>query len=62
MKIRLSQLFFVLSQPKLYAQFEILFSVMLFKESIVILYFMYYFWRNTPTIMYRKRYEHLMEM
>ena len=49
MKIRLSQFFFVLSQPKLYAHFKILSSLMFFKEAIVILYFMYYFWRNTPT-------------
>ena len=45
----LSQLFFVLSQPKLYAHFKILFSLMFFKEEIVIFYFMYCFWRNTPT-------------
>ena len=49
MKIRLSQLFFVLSQPKLSVHFKILFSLMLFKEEIVILSFMYCFWRNTPT-------------
>ena len=49
MKIRLSQLFFVLPQPKLYAHFKILFSLMFFTEAIVILYFMYCFWRNTPT-------------
>ena len=49
MKTRLSQLFFVLSQPKLSAHFKILFSLMLFKEAILILYFMYCYWRNTPT-------------
>ena len=49
MKIWLSQLFFMLSQPKLYAHFKILFSLIFFKEGIVILYFMYCFWRNTPT-------------
>ena len=50
MKIRLSQLFFVLSQPKLYAHFKILFSLMFLKEAIVILYFMYCFWRDTPSL------------
>ena len=49
MKIRLSQLFFVLSQPKLSVHFKILFSLMFFKEAVVILSFMYWFWRNTPT-------------
>ena len=49
MKIRLSQFFSVLSQPKLYAHFKFLFSLMFFKETIIILYFMYCFWRNTPT-------------
>ena len=49
MKIRLSQLIFALSQPKLYAHFKILFSLMFFKEAIVILFFMCCFWRNTPT-------------
>ena len=49
MKIRLSQLFFVLSQPKLSVHVKILFSIMLFKEAIVILSFMHCFWRNTPT-------------
>ena len=49
MKIRLLQLFFVLSQPKLYAHFKILFSLIFFKEGILILFFMYCFWRNTPT-------------
>ena len=43
MEIRLPQLFFVLSQPKLYAHFKILFSLMFFKEAIVILFFMYVF-------------------
>ena len=47
MKIMSSQLFFVLSQPKLYAHFEILFSLF-FKETIVILYFVYCYWQNTP--------------
>ena len=49
MKIRPSQLFFVLFQPKLSVHFEILFSLMFFKEAIVVLSFMYCFWRNTPT-------------
>ena len=49
MKIRLSQIFYVLSQPKLSIHFKILFSVMLFKEAIIILSFMYCFWENTPT-------------
>ena len=49
MKIRLSQLFFVLSQPKLYVHFKILFSLIFFKQGIAILFFMYCFWRNTPT-------------
>ena len=40
MKIRLSQLFFVLSQPKLSVHLKILFS-MFFKEAIVILSSMY---------------------
>ena len=48
MKIRLSWLFFVLSQPKLSVRFKILFSLF-FKEAIVILPFMYCFWWNTPT-------------
>ena len=38
MKTRLLQLFFVLSQPKLYAHFKILFSLILFKEGIGILF------------------------
>ena len=46
MKIRLSQLLFVLSQPKLSI---VLLSLMLFKEVILILSYMYCFWRNTPT-------------
>ena len=49
MKIRLSQHFFVLSQPKLSVHLKILFSLMFFKEAIVILSFIYFFWRNTPT-------------
>ena len=49
MKISFSQPFVVLSQPKLYAHFKTLFSLMLFEEAIVILYFMYCFWRNTST-------------
>ena len=49
MKIRFSQLFFVLSLPKLSVHFKILFSLMFFKEVIVILSSMYCFWRNTPT-------------
>ena len=47
MKIRLSQLFFVLSQPKLSVHFKILFSLMFLKEVIVI-FLMHCFWRNTP--------------
>ena len=43
MKIRLSQLFFVLSQPKLSVHLKILFSIMFFKEAIVILSSMYCF-------------------
>ena len=49
MKIRLSQLFFVLSQPKLSVHFKILFSLKFSKEEIVILPSMYCFWLNTPT-------------
>ena len=50
MKRRLSQLFFVLSQPKLSVNLIILFSLMFFfNEIIVILYYMHCFWRNTPT-------------
>ena len=49
MKIRFSQLFFVLSQLKISVNFKILFSLMIFKEEIVILSFMYCFSRNTPT-------------
>ena len=48
MKIRLSQLFFVLFQSKHSVHFKILFSLF-FKEAIVVLSFMYCFWRNTPT-------------
>ena len=40
---RFSQLFFVLSQLKLSVNFKILFSLMVFKEAVVILSFMYYF-------------------
>ena len=54
MKIRLSQLFFVLSQPKLSVQFKISFSLMFFKEAIVILSFMYCFGQNTPTYLLPK--------
>ena len=51
MKIRLSQLFFVLSQPKLSVYFNnfIFTNDFFFNEIIVILYYMYCFWRNTPT-------------
>ena len=51
MKIRLSQLFFVLSQPKLSVNFNnfIFTNDFFFNEIIVILYYMYCFWRNTPT-------------
>ena len=49
MKIRISQLVFVLSQSKLSVHFKVLFSPMFFKETIVILSFMYCFWQNTPT-------------
>lgn len=54
MKIRLSQIFYVLSQPKLSVHFKILFSVMLFKEAIIILSFMYCFGQNTPTYLLPK--------
>ena len=53
MKIRLSQLFFVLSQPKLSVQFKISFSLF-FKEAIIILSFMYCFGQNTPTYLLPK--------
>ena len=43
MKIRLSQLFFVLSQPKLSVPFKKFFSLTFFKEAIVILSSMYRF-------------------
>ena len=39
MKTRLSQLVFVLSQPKVSVHFEILYSVMFFKEAIAMLSF-----------------------
>ena len=52
MKIRLSQLFFVISQPKLSVHFKILFSLMFFKEAIIILSSMYCFWRNTHTYLH----------
>ena len=55
MKIRLSQLFFVLSQPKLSVNFNnfIFTNDFFFNEIIVILYYMYCFWRNTPTYLPR---------
>ena len=43
MKIRLSQLFFVLSYPKLSVDFKVLFTLIFFEEAIVILSFMYFF-------------------
>ena len=49
MKIRLSQQFLVLSQPKLSVYFKILFPLIYFKEAIAILSFMYCFWQNAPT-------------
>ena len=50
MKRRLSQLFFVLSQPKLSVNFNnFIFTNVFFNEIIVILYYMHCFWRNTPT-------------
>ena len=49
MKTRLSQLVFVLSQPKVSVHFEILYSVMFFKEAIAMLSSLYCFWRNTTT-------------
>ena len=49
MKIRFSQVFFLLSQPKLSVHFKILFPLMFFKKAIVILCSMYFFGRNTPT-------------
>ena len=52
MEIRLSQLFFGLSQLKLSVHFKILFSLMFFKVATVILSFMYCFWRNNPTYLH----------
>ena len=43
MKIGLSQLFFVLSQPKRSVHFKILFSLMFFKDAVVILSSVYCF-------------------
>ena len=49
MKIRPSQVSFVLSQPKLYAYFKILFWLTILEEVVMTLSFMYCFWRNTLT-------------
>ena len=43
MKVRLSQLFFVLSQLKLSVHFKVLFTLIFFKEAIVILSFIVIF-------------------
>ena len=49
MKIRLSQLFLCYPSQNFQFILIILFSLMFFKEVIVILSYMYCFWRNTPT-------------
>ena len=49
MKVRLSQLFFVLSRPKLSVHFNNFIFTNVFEEVIVILSYMYCFWPNTPT-------------
>ena len=49
MRIRRSQLFFVLSQPKLKVHFKILFLLVFIKAAIEILFFMYCFRRNVTT-------------
>ena len=49
MEISLSQLFFVLPQPKLSVNFNKFIFTNVFKEVMVILSYMYCFWRNTPT-------------
>ena len=49
MKIRLSQLFLCYPSQNFQFILIILFSLMFFKEVIVILSYMYCFWRNTAT-------------